>query len=176
MLTENDTSFWHAFTVVVVSGGLPDELSQVSKILWNLGIPLVAIDSMGFFGSVFISCREHTVIESHPTSLADLRLDKPWPELLDFVDSYDLQQLDEVDVAHVPYVVLLLKYQNEWTKIEGKEVPKTFKEKNEFKSFINSKRAGWDQENYDEAVGASWRLFQDSTVCFTEFCFHLLIF
>lgn len=104
------------------------------------------------------------VIESHPTSLVDLRLDTPWPELLEFVDQYDLETLDEVDLAHVPYVVLLLKYLETWKELHNGTVPKTFKEKNEFKTLINSKRLGVDQENYDEAVSSSWRLFQDSSV------------
>lgn len=104
------------------------------------------------------------VIESHPTSLVDLRLDTPWPELLEFVNQYDLETLDEVDLAHVPYVVLLLKYLETWKELHDGTIPKTFKEKNEFKALINSKRLGIDQENYDEAVSSSWRLFQDSSV------------
>lgn len=151
--------------MVIVSGGLPAELRQLSQILWKLNIPLVVIDSLGFFGSIFVSVKEHTVIESHPTSLVDLRLDMPWPELLEFTNSYDLKILDEVDLAHVPYVVLLLKYLDDWKSLHEGAVPKSFKEKKEFKELINSKRLGVDQENYDEAIGASWRLFQDSSVC-----------
>lgn len=165
LLDENEPSFWQTYSVVIVCGGLPNELKQLSDILWGLDIPLFAIDSLGFFGSVYISVKEHTVIESHPTSLVDLRLDDPWPELIEFVDSYNLDTLDEVDLAHVPYVVLLLKYKEEWKKLHDYSIPRTFKEKNQFKEFINSKRSGTDQENYDEAVASSWRLFQDSTVC-----------
>lgn len=104
------------------------------------------------------------MIESHPTSLVDLRLDRPWEELLDFASSYELNSLDEVELAHVPYVVILLKYLEDWKSSHEGLVPTSFKEKKEFKEFINSKRSGLDQENYDEAIGASWRLFQDSSV------------
>lgn len=95
----------------------------------------------------------------------DLRLDKPWPGLIEFVDSYNLETLDEVDHAHVPYVVLLLKYLETWKDSHAGMIPKTFREKKEFQALISSKRLGSDQENYDEAMGASWRLFQDSNVC-----------
>lgn len=62
MLQDDDVTFWQDFSVVIVSGGKPTELEQLSRVLWDLNIPLVVIDSIGFFGSIFISLKEHTGI------------------------------------------------------------------------------------------------------------------
>lgn len=163
MLNDGDEIFWKQFTLVIVSGGFPSEVRELSKTLWELDIPLVVIDSMSFFASLYISVKEHTVIESHPTSLVDLRLDSVWPSLQSFVNSYDLETLDDTDFAHVPYPVLLIKYLELW-KAEHGCAPSTPAEKREFKSFISIKRRGPDQENTDEAMSNSWHLFKDSTV------------
>lgn len=54
------------------------------------------------------------VIDTHPENAVDLRLGCPFTELLDYVDTIDLDQLDQTDHGHVPFVVILLKYVNEW--------------------------------------------------------------
>lgn len=158
------SEFWKQFSVVIVSEGLPLDLLKLADILWDLHIPLVIIDSFGFFGSIFISVPEHTVVESHPISHVDLRLDHSWPELEKLVASYDLASLDEVDHAHVPYPVLLLKYLEIWKHDHDGAGPKTSAEKRQFKAFVDSMRSGIDQENYDEAIANAWHLYQNSTV------------
>jgi amyloid beta precursor protein binding protein 1 len=161
---EKQKEFWKQFSVVIVSESLPSDLLKLSDILWDLHIPLVVIDSFSFFGSIFVSVPEHTVVESHPISLVDLRLDCSWPELDKLVASYDLASLDEVDHAHVPYPVLLLKYMEAWKHDHDGASPKTSAEKRQFKAFVDSMRSGTDQENYDEAIANAWHLYQDSTV------------
>lgn len=125
---EKQKEFWTQFSVVIVSESLPSDLLKLSDILWDLHIPLVVIDSFSFFGSIFLSVPEHTVVESHPISLVDLRLDSSWPELDKLVASYDLASLDEVDLAHVPYPVLLLKYMEAWKHNHDGSSPKTSSE------------------------------------------------
>lgn len=46
-----------------------------------------------------------TVVESHPDNmLEDLRLDKPFPELREHVQSYDLDRMDKKVSMCLPYV------------------------------------------------------------------------
>lgn len=68
---------------------------ELSKTLWTLNIPLLACRSYGFIGSIRLQISEHTIIESHPDNTnPDLRLDKPWPALLEYVDNMNLESLD----------------------------------------------------------------------------------
>lgn len=61
-----------------------------------------------------LSSTQTLVIETHPESLTDLRLDCPFPALHDFAASFDLDSLDSLDHGHVPFVVVLLKYLDQW--------------------------------------------------------------
>lgn len=54
------------------------------------------------------------VIETHPENLVDLRLGCAFKELLDYVDTFNLDELDQTDHAHVPFVVVLLTYLKDW--------------------------------------------------------------
>ena len=62
------------------------------------------------------------------------------------------------DHGHVPYVLLLLYYLEEWKKTHDDQVPQTYKEKIAFREMV-TKGARTDspegaEENYDEAVAA----------------------
>ena len=51
-----------------------------------------------------ISGPEMTIVESKPdTVVADLRLSQPWPELVAFSDSIDLDSCTDMIHKHVPY-------------------------------------------------------------------------
>lgn len=112
-------------------------LLPLSELLWNLGIPLIVTKSIGFIGYLRIQFQEHVVIESHPDSQnPDLRLDKPFPSLSQYVDSFDLDTMDLKDHAHIPYVVPLLKALNEWRQSHNLALPSNFKEKEELRQLI----------------------------------------
>jgi len=44
----------------------------------------------------------------------DLRLNNPFPSLLQFAKSFNLKSLDEQLHSHVPYIVILLQAADEW--------------------------------------------------------------
>ena len=53
-------------------------------------------------------------METHPENVIDLRLDIPFPTLEQYAKSFNFDALDNMDHAHVPYVVILLKYLEQW--------------------------------------------------------------
>ncbi len=55
-----------------------------------------------------------SVIESHSETAPSLRIDKPFPALLQYTQSLDLDALDPTDHGHVPYVILLVKLMEKW--------------------------------------------------------------
>ena len=60
----------------------------------------------------------------------------PWPELLQYANSFDLHTNDEAVRSHMPYVVILIQLLNKWRQDHGGAVPKTYEEKQDFKKEI----------------------------------------
>ena len=54
------------------------------------------------------------VVETHPDTIVDLRLDHPFPELVSHVNTLDLTQMDRMTLGHVPFGVILLKAVQDW--------------------------------------------------------------
>ncbi|CCD24288.1 Ula1p NDAI_0C06290 [Naumovozyma dairenensis CBS 421] len=63
----------------------------------------------GMVGYLHLSLSEpYFVMESHPDNVVpELRLDKPWPELVKYMESFDLKSMDEYSLAKLPYPVIL---------------------------------------------------------------------
>jgi amyloid beta precursor protein binding protein 1 len=59
----------------------------------------------------------NVVVETHPEDVVDLRLDSPWPELAQLASTINLDQMDDFEHGHVPYILILLKFLNQWKEI-----------------------------------------------------------
>ncbi|XP_014681577.1 PREDICTED: NEDD8-activating enzyme E1 regulatory subunit-like [Priapulus caudatus] len=105
-------------------------LLSLARLLWDAEVPLLVADSYGFLGYMRLVVKEHAVIESHPDSaIPDLRLLKPFPELEEYADLMDLGAMTKKDHSHTPYIIILLKYLDQWKSEHGGEVPHTYQEK-----------------------------------------------
>lgn len=83
-----------------------------------------------------LQIKEHTVIKSHPDNQnPNFRLLDPFPGLKTYLESFDLHSMDMKDHAHVPYVVILYKYVQEYIK-KYQKVPQTYKEKEILRDMI----------------------------------------
>uniref|UniRef100_A0A8D8Y056 NEDD8-activating enzyme E1 regulatory subunit n=1 Tax=Cacopsylla melanoneura TaxID=428564 RepID=A0A8D8Y056_9HEMI len=161
-LMTNDPNFFQAFSLVVTTNLPETTLIELSKTLWNLNIPLLACRSYGFIGSIRLQISEHTVIESHPDNTnPDLRLDKPWPSLLEYIESIDLDSLEVKDHMHIPYLIILYKYLKLWqSEHNTTELPKNYKEKQSLRELIRSgirkdeNGIPLSEENFEEAIKA----------------------
>ena len=125
MILQSPEFFWQ-FTIVIATG-LDESCSlALSKALWQLNIPLILVRSVGFLGSFRIVMREITraslftglfvmvVVETHPEDVVDLRLDCPWPELAKLASTLNLREMDDFEHGHVPYILILLKFLEQW--------------------------------------------------------------
>ncbi|XP_076988776.1 NEDD8-activating enzyme E1 regulatory subunit isoform X2 [Tamandua tetradactyla] len=137
-LLDNDPSFFCRFTAVVATQLPESTLLRLADVLWNSQIPLLICRTYGLVGYMRIIIKEHPVIESHPdNALEDLRLDKPFPELREYFQSYDLDHMEK--------------------KTNGR-IPKTYKEKEDFRDLIrqgilkNENGSPEDEENFEEAI------------------------
>jgi len=66
--------------------------------------------------------------------------------------------MDDHQHGHVPYILLLLRFIEEWKQSHEGNAPANYKEKTEFRDFVRSKartnNAEGGEENFDEAVSA----------------------
>lgn len=155
-ILQSDPSFFQRFTVVIATFLEERSLVQLADKLWNLKIPLVVCFAYGMIGYLRLQYPDRTIIEARPENeFHDLRLDRPFPLLKNYIDSLNLKLLTDQEHAHVPYVVILSKYLDEWKKNNNGEMPKNSKEKNLFKAEImKGMRKKDEEENFIEAVRA----------------------
>uniref|UniRef100_A0A8C3LZD0 NEDD8-activating enzyme E1 regulatory subunit n=1 Tax=Chrysolophus pictus TaxID=9089 RepID=A0A8C3LZD0_CHRPC len=139
-LLDNDPSFFNRFNLVVATQLSESTVLRLAELLWNFNIPLLICRTYGLVGYMRIIIKEHPVVESHPdNALEDLRLDKPFPELTEHIQSYDLDHMDKKDHSHTPWIVIVAKYLTKWFN----EVLCILK---------NENGTPEDEENFEEAI------------------------
>ncbi|KAF5202198.1 Nedd8-activating enzyme e1 regulatory subunit axr1 [Thalictrum thalictroides] len=159
-LIETNPSFFSQFTLVIATQLVEASVVKLDKICREANVMLISARSYGLTGLVRISLKEHTVIESKPDHfLDDHRLNNPWPELKSFAESVDLNTTDPVVHKHTPYVVILVKMAEEWANSHGGSLPSIREEKKEFKDRLKTKMIAVDEDNYKEAIEASFKIF-----------------
>ncbi|KAL1555503.1 NEDD8-activating enzyme E1 regulatory subunit axr1 [Salvia divinorum] len=159
-LIESNPSFFSQFTLVVATQLVESSMVKLDRICREANVLLIFARSYGLTGFVRISVKEHAVIESKPDHfLDDLRLNNPWPELRRYAESIDLDTADPVAHKHIPYVIILIKMTEEWAKTHSGKLPSTREEKRVFKDLIKAKKIAPDEDNYKEAMEASFKVF-----------------
>lgn len=150
------TPFSH---IVVVSPFLTADILKLSP-----EIPTFLVHSVGFTAVLRVAAPTRCIVETHPDSVADLRLLHPWPELSALVskrtDGLDAAENDggmsDHQHGHVPYVLLLLKYLEDWKASHGGKPPSSYGEKDELRAMMQGKMRtnvpGGSEENYKEAM------------------------
>ncbi|XP_029464060.1 NEDD8-activating enzyme E1 regulatory subunit isoform X2 [Rhinatrema bivittatum] len=158
-LLDNDPSFFCRFNLVVASQLTESTLLRLAEILWDSSIPFLVCRTYGLIGYMRIVVKEHTVIESHPdNALEDLRLDQPFSELRDHLQSYNLDNMERKDHSHTPWIVVVAKCLEKWYNENNGQIPKSYKEKEAFRELIRrgmlKKENGVpeDEENFEEAI------------------------
>lgn len=125
--------------------------------------PLASIHSAGFYSYFRISLpATFPVVDTHPEieKTTDLRLLNPWPELVEFARGMtkNIGALDDHEHGHLPYVVILLHYLEEWRHAHNGQNPVKYDEKSEFGKFVLSKARSNNpeggEENFQEAAVA----------------------
>ncbi|XP_052817269.1 NEDD8-activating enzyme E1 regulatory subunit-like isoform X2 [Mya arenaria] len=160
-LLENNKDFFKQFTIVIATNLCERTLLRLGQCLWSSSIPLLVCRCYGFIGYMRLVVREHTVVESHPdSSFEDLRLDRPFPGLVEYLDSINMDTMSKKEHSHTPWLVVLYKHLQAWKQQHGGDMPRVYKEKNQLKELIkqgirtNEDGIQEEEENFDEAVKA----------------------
>lgn len=156
----------YRYSLVVAHNLSQPQLRRLSQLLWqdDHAPPLIVVRSAGFLAEFFIQQHEHTIIESHPETAPSLRIDNPFPSLLQYSQNLDLDALDPTDHGHVPYVVLLVKAMQQWKQDHDGLPPQSPAEKKAFKETLNQSKFKIDEENFEEAQAQAYRSWTESKV------------
>ncbi|EAU87007.2 ubiquitin activating enzyme [Coprinopsis cinerea okayama7 len=154
------------FSLIIAHNLEKTALDRLSALLWAdvKSPPLAIVRSAGFLAEVFIQFHEHAIIESHLESSPSLRIDKPFPALLEHSLSLDFENMDVTDHGHIPYVYILVRVLEEWRKTHDGNPPRTPAEKKEFKSIILNMRKKADEENFEEAESQAFKCWTETVV------------
>jgi len=163
-LIEESPTFFDQFTMVIATS-LNDSLAlKLAAICQASNTPLFLVKCLGFTGMFRIQAGEHTIIETHPENASDLRLDVPFPAMLEYVATFDFEHMDSAEHGHVPFVVVLQHYLQVWKTSHQGKLPSTYLERNQFKDLIKANMRSFDEENFEEALANVWRLASPSAV------------
>lgn len=165
--------FLKPYSLILVSAPVdPNVLTKLSAYAAKTSTPLFYIHCVGFYAHFSIALPPAwPIVDTHPdpVSTTDLRLVKPWPALLEFVQSRtgNLEGMENDDHGHVPYLLLLLYYLEEWRKTHEGKVPSAYKEKQEFRDLVRkgmrTDTPEGGEENYEEAVSAVLKSLNEPT-------------
>lgn len=161
-ILETNPQFFKSFSIVIATELLERTLLDLDKLLWEHDVPLLICRSYGMLGYMRLVIKEHRVVESHPdNAFEDLRLDRPFPGLVQFANTFDLDKMTKQEHMHTPYLILLYKFLEKWKQEHEGQFPKNYKEKNQFKDLLRSGNLKNEdgvpllEENFDEAIAAT---------------------
>ncbi|CEP12642.1 hypothetical protein [Parasitella parasitica] len=157
-LIENQPDFFEPFTMIIVVNVLEKYLTKLSPLCAESGKILIAVKNKGLVGMFTVQAPEHTVIEAHPENATDLRLSCPFQQLTDYVSTFDLDKLDQTDHSHIPFIVVILIYVEEWKAEHNGQAPQTYQQRQEFVRKLRAAMRTPDEENFEEAIANAWRL------------------
>jgi amyloid beta precursor protein binding protein 1 len=167
-----DTSVLEQYNLIILCEPLPSTsrqsiclYAQSQKNPSRSPTPIISLQSVGFYLTFSLQLpSDFPIVETHPDpdSTQDLRLLAPWPELSTHASSSigpNITKLDDHDHGHIPYILLLLHYLDEWRKTStNNRYPSTFKEKTAFRDLVRSgartSNPEGGEENFDEAAAA----------------------
>ncbi|KAI3323565.1 hypothetical protein HD806DRAFT_544292 [Xylariaceae sp. AK1471] len=152
------------FTLIMYTNPIRQEdLATIEAHASRHQTPVISIHSAGFYSYFRFSLPgTFPIVDTHPEveKMTDLRLLQPWQELSAFAEDMvkDIENLDDHEHGHLPYVVILLHFLEQWRRSHDGKNPTTFKEKAEFGKLVmsgsrtNNPEGG--EENFQEAVAA----------------------
>jgi amyloid beta precursor protein binding protein 1 len=146
------------YTLILVAAPIqPINLALIQRHASALNIPLFYFHSIGYYAHFSVQLpKTFPIVDTHPeaTALDDLRILKPWPELVEFAQgkTNGVETMSAHDKGHIPYVCLLLHYVKKWKAENNGKIPEAYKDKTAVRDMIRAD--GADEENFEEASAA----------------------
>ncbi|CAM9327233.1 unnamed protein product [Scytosiphon promiscuus] len=152
-----DPAFFCGFSLVIASQLHETTLRKMAGLCWEKSVPFLHVRSYGLLGHVRLALRGHCVVESKPEgNKPDLRISQPWPELLEYCRSMDLDKQDDMHHGHTPWIVILVRKMEEWKAGHDGALP-SFQQRKEFQESLKAASRDYQKElNYQEAFKESY--------------------
>ncbi|KAI0290928.1 hypothetical protein B0F90DRAFT_1782013 [Multifurca ochricompacta] len=162
----SDPSYFLGFSLIITHNLSPVLLTRLADLLWEnpSSTPLIPVRSAGFLADFFVQFHTHEIIESHSETSPSLRIDKPFPALLQAARALDFDTMDSTDHGHIPYVYLLVRTLDDWKATHNGLPPQTHADKQNFKSILAAQKRTPDQENFEEAIAQAYRAWTPTVV------------
>ncbi|KAF5013546.1 hypothetical protein FDECE_469 [Fusarium decemcellulare] len=152
------------FTMILYALPLAqDQVQLINEYASHHKTPTIAVHSVGYY-SYFKTNLPGTfpIVDTHPDEAAttDLRLLAPWPELTEFASEMtkDIDNLDNHQHGHLPLVVILLHYLEQWQHTHNGAYPTSYADKTAFRKTVSeamrTDNPEGGEENFEEAVAA----------------------
>lgn len=152
------------FSHIIVASPLdPQILAIISEHARLNHTPVFFLHCVGFYVQFSLYLPPtFPIVDTHPdpASTTDLRLLKPWPELLQFAaqKTHHLDALSDHEHGHISYVLLLLYYLEQWKATHNNALPTSYKHKTAFRDLVGTgmrtSNPEGGEENYEEAIAA----------------------
>ncbi|WAR56167.1 hypothetical protein PtB15_7B12 [Puccinia triticina] len=144
---------------------ISDHEEVTSRYCWDFNVPTILVQTCGLVAMIRTHIREKAVIPTDSNSSSiDLRLDCPFPSLSEFVNSFEMDKMDNRDHAHIPAVVIVIHFLDIFKSKHHGNLPATPAERDELKEMILAEKRNADEENFDEAVEMIWKACQPTKV------------
>lgn len=158
--------------IIVCAPVAVDILERLCTYTSNNSIPLVHVLSQGFYGTFSVQLpAEFPVVDTHPDpdTIQDLRLLSPWSELEAARRQLgDITKYDDHDHGHIPWLLLLLYYMEDYKASHEGKYPSSFRDKTEFRTMVGAQartsNSEGGEENFDEACAAVLKSISPPTV------------
>lgn len=122
---QTEPEYFAGFDIIIATNLPSTHLLPLANFCWQIpntinsskiSIPLLVVRSYGLIGSIRLQLREHNIIESKlENDPYDLRITKPFSELVQYCDSFDINNVkDSFEHAHIPYILILFKAITDW--------------------------------------------------------------
>lgn len=160
-LIAQNPGYFSNFSLVIASQLDIRSLEALGRVCWSSNTPLIVCRSYGLIGYLRVQLSDHQVVESKlDKDLQDLRICTPWKELADHCSSIDLPSLDSKVHSHTPFVVILVQAAAAWRDAHEGMLPKTFAEKQAFKSAVKGMARDYEKElNFEEAFENAYKAY-----------------
>ena len=117
------------YNLIIICGPLSEQhLKTIAERALSESIPVIYITSIGFYSTFSIQLpTEFPIVDTHPDpdTIQDLRLLSPWNELQAAEKELgDITQMSDHDHGHIPWLLLLLRYLEEWKALWQANVDK----------------------------------------------------
>lgn len=158
-LLRTQPDFFNAFTVVIAVNQVESVVAGLADVLFGQNVPLLLARAYGNIGFIQIVVKEHCVIECHAEEKHDMRLTKPFPSLVEYMNALPaVDKMEQTKADTMPFAVLLYQQLRVWEEAHGGASPSSYAERKEFKEQL---KASHQQEkgsikelplNYSEAI------------------------